>query len=106
MDNEIIYEDRDVVVTEAPRDDELEKLVIEMLDKAKRPVSWRELKRMFSGIAGEDRLRKTIYRIKVRGDVVELTGTRFILPKYLERIDYSKIKNPAAVTHTGLESIA
>jgi hypothetical protein len=106
MGNNVIYEDVDVIVTEAPRDDELEKMVLEKLDKAGRPVSWRELKKMFSGIAGEDRLRKTIYRLKVRGDVVELTGTRFTLPKYLDKLDYSKVKNPAAVSHVRIETIA
>ncbi|MEB3825395.1 MAG: hypothetical protein LRS47_01850 [Desulfurococcales archaeon] len=105
MINEIIYEDVDVIVTEAPRDDELEKMVLRALDKARKPVSWRELKKMFSGIAGEDRLRRTLYRLKVNGKVIELTGTKYVLPKYLGEIDYTKIKNPAAISRMNPESI-
>ena len=97
MVDNVILEDEDIVLTEAPRDDELERMVLDALDKAGRPVSWRELKRMFSGIAGEDRLRKIVYSLKVRGEIVELVGTRYVLPKYADKIEYSRVKNPAAL---------
>jgi len=77
----VLYEDDDVVVMMAPHDDELQRLVVDLLREKGRPMRWSELRETFSGIAGEDRLRRTLYRLVDKGVVVELPGNRYALPE-------------------------
>jgi len=83
-----------IVVSLALSDEEVEKLVRLALEEAKGPISWRELKKIFSGIVGEDRLRRILANLKARDEIVELTRTRYVLPKYLPESELSKVKNP------------
>ena len=50
-----------LLVTTALDDSDVEKLVLLALEEAKSPVSWRELKAIFQGIVGEDRLLSLIH---------------------------------------------
>ncbi len=59
----VMYEDEDVVVMKAPTDEELEVLVKDIIKKKNRPMTWKELREVFSGTAGEDRLRKVLIRL-------------------------------------------
>ncbi|MCE4611441.1 MAG: hypothetical protein F7B17_05675 [Desulfurococcales archaeon] len=89
-----IIEDGDISVYTALSDDDVIKLVLLALDEAKQPVSWRELKKIFFGIVGEDRLRKILSSLKARNMIAELTHTRYSLPQHVPDEEMDKIKNP------------
>lgn len=71
-DLKVIYEDEDIVVMQAPDDKGLEDLVLSIIKKKGKPVSWRELRRELSGLAGEDRLRKVLISLIERDIVIEM----------------------------------
>lgn len=75
-----LYEDEDIEVFKAPTEEELEKLIKEYIKSAGRPLVWRELRERFSGVAGEDRLRKILIRLIERDEIVELPDGAFGLP--------------------------
>ena len=89
--------DFDIEITVALSDEDVERLVLIALREARRPVSWRELKAIFSGIVGEDRLRRILSSLKARDVIVELTRTRYALPEYVPPSEYGKIKNPRMI---------
>lgn len=76
----VLYEDKDVVVMKAPHDKELEELVVEVIRDSGKPLNWRSLREEFSGIAGEDRLRRALYNLISRGELIELPGNTYALP--------------------------
>ncbi len=76
-DLKVVYEDEDVVVMRAPDDSELEKLVIKIIKKKGRPVTWGELRKELSGLAGEDRLRKVLVSLIERDEVIEMIDGTF-----------------------------
>ncbi len=76
-DLKVVYEDEDVVVMRAPDDSELEKLVIKIIKKKGRPVTWGELRKELSGLAGEDRLRKVLVNLIEGDEVVEMIDGTF-----------------------------
>lgn len=75
-----LYEDEEVEVFKAPSEEELEKLIKETISATGRPMTWRELRERFSGIAGEDRLRKILVRLIERDELIELPDGAFGLP--------------------------
>ncbi len=68
----VIYEDDDIVVMQAPDDRGLESLVLNIIKRRGRPITWRELRKELSGLAGEDRLRKVLISLIERDVVVEM----------------------------------
>jgi len=76
-DLKVIYEDDDVIVMQAPDDKSLENLVLSIINRKGRPVSWKELRRELSGLAGEDRLRKVLISLIERDVVVEMIDGSF-----------------------------
>ncbi len=76
----ILYEDDELVVMKAPHDDELVELVYNFIRQKGRPVTWKELRETFSGIAGEDRLRKALHKLREEGLIVELRGGKYATP--------------------------
>jgi len=74
---EVVYEDEDVLVVRAPDDEELERLVVDIIRKKGRPVTWKELRKELSGLAGEDRLRKVLVKLIERDVVVEMIDGTF-----------------------------
>ena len=87
-----------VVVSTALTDDEIEELLLLALKEARQPVSWRELKKIFAGIAGEDRLRKVLSRLKANNVIAELTKTRYAMPEYVSEREIDKVKNPGIIS--------
>ncbi|MEM2397250.1 MAG: hypothetical protein QW552_03870, partial [Ignisphaera sp.] len=75
-----LYEDEDIEVYKAPSEEELEKLVKETIASAKKPLTWRELREKFSGIAGEDRLRKILVKLIEKDEIIELPDGAFGVP--------------------------
>ncbi|MCX8208624.1 MAG: hypothetical protein RMH84_05965 [Sulfolobales archaeon] len=73
----VVYEDNDVIVVRAPSDEELERIVVDILARRGKPVSWKELRRELSGVVGEDRLRKVLIRLVERDEVVEMIDGTF-----------------------------
>jgi len=88
-----VDEGLDIEVSVALSDEDVERLVLLALEEAKKPISWREFKAIFSGIVGEDRLRRILASLKARDVIVELTRTRYVLPEYVPPSEYGKIKN-------------
>lgn len=88
----------DIKVATALVDDDIEKLVLVVLREAKQPLSWRDLKAIFSGIVGEDRLRRILGALKAKNEVAELTHTRFALPEYVPLSEIGKVKNPGIIS--------
>jgi hypothetical protein len=93
-----LYMEADIPIVTALTDAEIEKLVLLALREAKQPLSWRELKLIFSGIAGEDRLRKVLSRLKANNIIAELTKTRYALPEYVPINELGKVKNPGIMS--------
>ncbi len=75
-----LYEDIDIEVFKAPAEDELERLVKETINNNGKPVSWKELRERFAGIAGEDRLRKVLVRLIEKDEIIELPDGTLALP--------------------------
>jgi hypothetical protein len=67
----VVYEDNDIIVELAPRDEELPDMVLDTIKGKGRPMFFDELVREFSGIAGEDRLRKAVNHLLALGLLVE-----------------------------------
>ncbi|MFZ8795630.1 MAG: hypothetical protein ACO2O2_17355 [Acidilobaceae archaeon] len=88
----------DIKVATALVDDDIEKLVLLVLEEAKQPLSWRDLKAIFGGIVGEDRLRRILGVLKARNEVAELSHTRFALPVYVPLSEINKVKNPGIIS--------
>lgn len=84
-------------VTTALDDSDIEKLVMDVLEEAKTPISWRDLKVIFQGIVGEDRLRRILSGLKAKNEIAELTHTRYSLPKYVPQGELNKVKNPVVM---------
>ncbi len=73
----VVYEDSDIIVFRAPRDEELERIVKDIISRRGKPVSWKELRRELSGVVGEDRLRRVLIRLIERDEVVEMLDGTF-----------------------------
>jgi len=71
MSRRVVFEDKDIVVEVSPRDYELPDLVYEAIKKKGRPVLFQELVREFSGVVGEDRVRKAISHLLALKKIVE-----------------------------------
>ncbi|MCE4603826.1 MAG: hypothetical protein F7B20_02530 [Aeropyrum sp.] len=93
----VVIEDAEISVYTALVDDDVVRLVLIALDEAKQPLSWRDLKKIFSGIVGEDRLRKILSSLKAKNVIAELTHTRYSLPQYVPEDEIAKIKNPGII---------
>ena len=91
------YEDGELTVQAAVDDKTLEDMILEALETAGEPVRWKELKLAFSGIAGEDRLRRAVTRLKATSKVAELSGTRIALPKHVSPEMVGKVRNKPVI---------
>ena len=80
VDTKKLYEDIDVEVFKAPTEEELEQLIKDIVRKAGRPLTWKELREQFAGIAGEDRLRKVLVKLIERDELIELPDGTIGLP--------------------------
>jgi len=88
----------DVDVVISLYDGDVEVLVLEVLRAARRPLQWRELKQIFHGVVGEDRLRRVVNSLKARNEVVELTGTKFTVPECVSLEDLKLVRNPGVIS--------
>lgn len=77
----VLYEDEELVVMKAPTDEELVELVYRYIRNKGRPVPWQELREAFSGIAGEDRLRKALRKLRQEKRIVDLRGAGYATPE-------------------------
>ncbi len=77
---DVVYEDDYMVIDRAPTDEELKKILKEIIREKGRPVTWDELRRELSGIAGEDRLRRVLTDMIWADEVVEMIDGSFGLP--------------------------
>lgn len=66
-----VFEDSDVIVEIAPRDIELPDMVLDVIKSRRRPMFFNELVKEFSGIAGEDRVRRAVSHLLALKKIVE-----------------------------------
>jgi len=93
----VLVDEPGLSVTTALSDSDIEEIVLMVLREARCPLTWRELKRIFQGVVGEDRLRKILIDLKARGEIAELTRIRFALPEYVPADEIDKVKNPGVL---------
>lgn len=96
MEHKVQFQDDQIMMTIRPDDDTLEKLMIKILHKAGRPLYWKEIKAIFENVAGEDRLRRVLRKLKSEGHIVELAAWRYVMPEHMRFWNLRKIKNPIA----------
>lgn len=72
-----LYEDSDVVVMLAPHEDELEVIVLNILKDAGRPLSVKEIHRYLEAVASEEKIRKTLHKLRLRKLVRPLKNGRY-----------------------------
>lgn len=95
-DLEIMYEDEDIVVMKAPDDETLIKMIIKRIKEANRPLTWKELRTSFSGLAGEDRLRKILIKLIEEDKIIEMPDGTLGLPgmerSYIPKPDVKRVR--------------
>jgi len=75
-----LYEDSEVEVYQSLDVEDLGEAIIEVIQQAGRPLTWRELKTKFSAVAGEDRLRKVLVKLIEEDRIIEMPDGTFGLP--------------------------
>ncbi|MCE4624696.1 MAG: hypothetical protein F7C35_02370 [Desulfurococcales archaeon] len=65
----VVYEDNDIVVYTAPTEEELKKILLDLLLKHQR-MTIRELHRYLSGLASEDKIRYALGKLMKEDQVV------------------------------------
>ena len=65
----MLYEDNDIVVMLAPHEDELEKIITEILKKEKKPLTVKEIHKYLEAIASEEKIRRTLYKLSSKNIV-------------------------------------
>lgn len=91
-----LYEDIDIEVFKAPTEEELENLIKETIKNNGRPMTWKELRELFAGVAGEDRLRKVLVKLIERDELIELPDGALALPgmeqNYIPRKNTKRVR--------------
>ena len=71
----VVYEDPDVVVVTAPNEDELIKILLDLLKD--KPMNVKELHSILSGLASEDKIRRALIKLVNDGIVYMQPDGRF-----------------------------
>jgi len=80
----VVYEDGEIVVYTAPTEEELKKILLELLEKHKR-MTIRDLHRYLSGLASEDKIRYALGKLmKDNQVVVDREGYYYLASFYEE----------------------
>lgn len=61
----VLYEDPDVVVVTAPNEEELRRILLDLLRES--PMNLKELHSILSGLASEDKIRKALSTLMNQG---------------------------------------
>ncbi len=75
----VIYEDDDIVVMIAPHEEELEKIILDIMRKRKRAVTVKEIHSYLEAIASEEKIRRTLYKLVNQGIVKQFHDGRYLL---------------------------
>lgn len=73
----VVYEDPDVLVVTAPNEDELVKILLDLLRD--KPMNVKELHSILSGLASEDKIRRALIRLANDGTVYMRADGRFVV---------------------------
>ena len=80
----VVYEDGEIVVYTAPTEEELKKILIDLLEKHKR-MTIRDLHRYLSGLASEDKIRYALNKLMKDNQVrVDRDGYYYLATTYNE----------------------
>jgi len=75
---EVVYEDDEVTVVIAPEEDELKKVIIDLLRE--KPMDVKEIHSILTNLASDEKIRKALYELAEEGKVIEDRKTKkFIL---------------------------
>ncbi len=75
----VIYEDDDIVVMIAPHEDELERIVLDILKRRKKGWTVKEIHSYLEAIASEEKIRRTLYKLVNKGIVKQFPDGRYML---------------------------
>ncbi len=75
----VVYEDNDIIVVVAPHEDELEKIVIDILKSHGGRLSVKEIHKYLEAVASEEKIRKTLYKLVSKGLVESRSDGRYRL---------------------------
>jgi len=74
----VIHEDGDIVLASAPNDDQLVEIIKDLLSY--KPMNLKEIHYILSGIASEDKIRKALNNLILRGEVyINSNNGKYIL---------------------------
>lgn len=73
----VVYEDPNVLVVTAPNEDELIRIILDLLKS--KPMNVKELHSILSGLASEDKIRRALTRLVNEGVVYTQPDGRFIV---------------------------
>ncbi|MEM4481831.1 MAG: ArsR family transcriptional regulator [Desulfurococcaceae archaeon] len=76
----ILHEDSDVLLVTAPNDDELVKIVRELLGY--RCMNLKEIHQILSGIASEDKIRKALNLLIDQGEAYMNEDGRYVITSF------------------------
>ena len=65
-----IYVDNEIELMSAPNDKEAKELIIQLFKERNRPMTFKELREIFSGVIGEDKLRKLLIKLREEGYLI------------------------------------
>ena len=85
------------VVSYAIDIDTLSYIILEVLKKARSPISWKEMKMIMQNIGSEDRIRKAIWDQVAKDNITVLTHTRYVIPDVAIEMDLNSVKNPSSL---------
>jgi len=75
---EVVYDDDEVTVVIAPEEDELKRVIIDLLRE--KPMDVKEIHSILTNLASDEKIRKALYELAEEGKVVEDRKTKkFIL---------------------------
>ena len=75
---EVVYDDDEVTVVIAPEEDELKKVIIDLLRE--KPMDVKEIHSILTNLASDEKIRKALYELAEEGKVIEDRKTKkFIL---------------------------
>lgn len=75
---EVVYDDEEVTVVIAPEEDELKKVIVDLLKE--KPMDVKEIHSVLTNLASDEKIRKALYELAEQGRVIEDRKTKkFVL---------------------------
>ena len=66
----IIYKDEEIELLPAPNDQEAKQLILQLFKEKNKPMTFKELREIFNGTIGEDKLRRLLIKLREEGYLI------------------------------------